>query len=40
MNSKVKLTVRMAYGFRNVANMLALITLRCSPLTPWLSDKT
>lgn len=35
-NNKVKLTVRMAYGFRNVGNMLALIMLRCSPLTPRL----
>lgn len=40
MNNKVKLTVRMAYGFRNVANMLALIMLRCSPLTPSLPGRT
>jgi transposase len=30
MNNKIKLTIRMAYGFRNIDNMLALIMLRCS----------
>jgi transposase len=29
LNNKVKLTIRMAYGFRNIDNMLALIKLRC-----------
>lgn len=32
INNKVKLTVRMAYGFRNTDNLLSLIMLRCS----WL----
>ena len=32
INNKIKLTVRMAYGFRNVDNLIALVMLRCS----WL----
>ena len=32
INNKIKLTVRMAYGFRNIDNLLSLIMLRCS----WL----
>jgi transposase len=32
MNNKIKLTIRMAYGFRNIDNMLALIMLRCSDI--------
>ena len=35
-DNKVKLTVGMAYGFRSMDNMLALIVLRCSPPTPQL----
>lgn len=31
-NNKIKLTVRMAYGFRNIDSLLSLIMLRCS----WL----
>jgi transposase len=30
INNKIKLTIRMAYGFRNTDNMLALVMLRCS----------
>lgn len=30
LNNKIKLSIRMAYGFRNEDNMLALIMLRCS----------
>lgn len=29
-NNKIKLSIRMAYGFRNMDNMLAMIMLRCS----------
>ncbi|MBO4219443.1 MAG: ISL3 family transposase [Clostridia bacterium] len=29
MNNKIKLTIRMAYGFRNIDNLIALIYLRC-----------
>lgn len=38
INNKIKLSIRMAYGFRNIDNMLALIMLRCSDLKvllPW-----
>jgi transposase len=30
MNNKIKLTVRMGYGFRNIDNLIALVMLRCS----------
>jgi transposase len=30
INNKIKLTIRMAYGFRNIDNMIALVMLRCS----------
>lgn len=29
-NNKIKLSIRMAYSFRNMDNMLAMIMLRCS----------
>lgn len=29
-NNKIKVTVRMAYGFRNTDNLIAMIKLRCS----------
>ena len=38
VNNKIKLSVRMAYGFRNIGNMIDMIMLRCSDLTvplPW-----
>jgi len=38
VNNKIKLSVRMAYGFRNIRNMIDMIMLRCSDLTvplPW-----
>lgn len=38
VNNKIKLSIRMAYGFRNMANMIDMIMLRCSELTvplPW-----
>ena len=28
-NNKIKLTIRMAYGFRNIDNLIGLICLRC-----------
>lgn len=37
-NNKIKLSIRMAYGFRNMANMVDMVMLRCSELTvplPW-----
>jgi transposase len=30
VNNKIKLTVRMGYGFRNIENLIALLMLRCS----------
>ena len=38
VNNKIKLSIRMAYGFRNIRNMIDMIMLRCSDLTvplPW-----
>ena len=38
INNKIKLSIRMAYGFRNIANMMAMIMLRCSDIKvqlPW-----
>lgn len=32
VNNKIKLTVRMGYGFRNIDNLIALVMLRCSNL--------
>lgn len=32
VNNKIKLTVRMGYGFRNINNLIALVMLRCSNL--------
>ena len=35
-NNKIKLTVRLAYGFRNLDNLLDMIMLRCSDITVLL----
>lgn len=38
VNNKTKLSIRMAYGFRNITNMVDMFMLRCSELTvplPW-----
>ena len=38
INSKIKVTVKMGYGFRNTDNLIALLMLRCSdakPQLPW-----
>ena len=32
VNNKIKLTIRMAYGFRNIDNMIDMIMLRCSDI--------
>jgi len=32
LNNKIKLTIRMSYGFRNMDNMIALVMLRCANL--------
>lgn len=33
INNKIKLTIRMGYGFRNIDNLISLIMLKCSNLT-------
>lgn len=41
INNKIKLTIRMAYGFRNIPNMFDMIMLRCSDITvplPWSNE--
>lgn len=38
INNKIKVTVRMGYGFRNIGNLVSLLMLRCSdlqPAMPW-----
>ena len=38
VNNKIKLTIRMAYGFRNINSMIDMIMLRCSDINvklPW-----
>jgi len=32
INNKIKVTIRMGYGFRNIDNLIAMIMLRCSKL--------
>jgi len=39
MNNKIKLTIRMGYGVRNMDNLIALIMLRCSDLQPQLPGR-
>ena len=39
INNKIKLTVRMGYGFRNIDNLIALVMLRCSDLKPQLPGR-
>ena len=38
INNKIKVSVRIGYGFRNIDNLIALLMLRCSdiqPAFPW-----
>ena len=30
VNNKIKVTIRMGYGFRNIDNLIALVRLKCS----------
>ena len=39
INNKIKLTVRMAYGFRNIDNLIAMIMLRCGGLSVTLPGR-
>ena len=38
-NNKIKLTIRMAYGFRNIDNLIALIYLRCGGRVAYLPGR-
>ena len=41
VNNKIKLVIRMAYGFRNIQNMLDMVMLKCGCFTvllPWEND--
>ena len=38
-NNKIKLTIRMAYGFRNIDNLVALIYLRCGGRVIYLPGR-
>jgi transposase len=39
VNNKIKLTVRMGYGFRNIDNLIALVMLRCSDVNLMLPGR-
>lgn len=38
-NNKIKLSVRMAYGFRNINNLISMIMLRCGGLNIGLPGR-
>ena len=40
INSKIKVTVKMGYGFRNIDNLVALLMLRCSDCKPQLPGRS
>lgn len=39
VNNKIKVTVRMGYGFRNTDNLVALLMLRCGDCQPQLPGR-
>ena len=39
INSKIKVTVKMGYGFRNTDNLIGLLMLRCSDMKPRLPGR-
>lgn len=39
LNNRVKVAVRMGYGFRNVDNLISLLMLRCSDIKPALPGR-
>lgn len=39
VNNKIKVTVRMGYGFRNVDNLVSLLMLRCSDIRPAIPGR-
>ena len=40
INNKIKVTVKMGYGFRNIDNLCALLMLRCGDCRPQLPGRT
>ena len=40
INNKIKVTVRMGYGFRNTDNLIGVLMLRCSDSRPTLPGRT
>ncbi|MBR7063416.1 MAG: transposase, partial [Clostridia bacterium] len=38
-NNKIKLTIRMAYGFRNIDNLIAMVYLRCGGRSIYLPGR-
>ena len=38
-NNKIKLSIRIAYGFRNIGNMIDMIMLRCSDIPIFLPGR-
>lgn len=40
INNKIKVTVKMGYGFRNTDNLVALLMLRCSDCKPQLPGRS
>ena len=39
INNKIKVTVKMGYGFRNTDNLVGLLMLRCSDCRPRLPGR-
>ena len=39
INNKIKVTVKMGYGFRNTGNLISLLMLRCSDIKPQLPGR-
>lgn len=39
INNKIKVTVKMGYGFRNTDNLVGLLMLRCSDCKPQLPGR-
>jgi transposase len=40
VNNKIKLIVKMAYGFRNIDNLFSVVMLKCSDLQVALPGRT
>lgn len=36
INNKIKVTIKMGYGFRNMDNLISLLMLKCSDIQPKL----